>query len=80
MTDYLVCQRGSKNSARDLKIQIVLFCFVHWTISRTGQMELFQLFHLSNNKATGKPGQLILVKNSLIHLKTDLYDKYGQTQ
>ena len=35
-------------------------------------MKLFQFFHLSDNKATGKPGQLVLVKNSLIHLKMDL--------
>ena len=70
VTGYLVCQRGSKNSARDLKKQIFLFCLVLWTISKTRQMKLFQLFHLSDNKATGKPGQLVLVKNSLIHLGT----------
>ena len=69
---YLVCQRGSKNSSRDLKIQIFLVCLVHWKIPKTGQMKLFQFFHLSDNKATGKPGQLVLVKNSLIHLKMDL--------
>ena len=72
MAGYLVCQRGSKNSARDLKIQIFLVCLVHWKIPKTGQMKLFQFFHLSDNKATGKPGQLVLVKNSLIHLKMDL--------
>ena len=69
---YLVCQRGSKNSARDLKIQIFLVCLVYWKIPKTGKMKLFQFFRLSDNKATGKPGQLVLAKNSLIHLKMDL--------